>query len=68
MGVGKLDLTKEHTMNRTPTKTAAEIDVTSRTGRKAHCYLKRAGVTASIKNQINRRERRNGKAEARTWM
>lgn len=46
------------------TKTAAEVDVT--TGwRRLMCYTQRAGVTSGIKRQMRRRERREGKQEAR---
>lgn len=38
--------------------TAAEYDLLDR---KVYCYLQRAGVTAGIKRQIRRRERREGK-------
>lgn len=44
--------------------TAAEYDVV--TGwRRMYCYLQRAGVTAGIKRQIRRRERREGKTGIR---
>lgn len=33
--------------------------------RHIYCYLQRAGVTAAIKRQIRRRERRLGKADTR---
>ena len=41
----------------------AEWDVLH--SRRYYCYLKRAGVTAGIKRQMRRRERRAGKAETR---
>jgi hypothetical protein len=37
-------------------KTAAEYDLIF--GRKAYCYLTKAGVTSSIKRQLRRRRRR----------
>jgi hypothetical protein len=43
--------------------TDAEQDVVYM--RRWYCYLKRAGVTAGIKRQMRRRERREGKRETR---
>lgn len=45
------------------TVTGAEVDVVCR--RRRLCYTQRAGVTAGIKRQIRRRERREGRAAAR---
>lgn len=45
--------------------TSAERKVVSRYWRRTYCYLQRAGVTDSIKRQMRRRERREGKAETR---
>lgn len=50
---------------KTPAKTAAEQDATSRRARKALCYLQRAGVTSGIKRQIRRRDRRETRAALR---
>lgn len=44
-------------------KSGAEHDAVSRVARRVLCYLQRPGVTAGIKRQIRRRERREGKRE-----
>ncbi|MCW2901557.1 MAG: hypothetical protein JWO67_3822 [Streptosporangiaceae bacterium] len=49
--------------HRTPNMTGAEWDTLA--GRRFYCYLQRAGVTAGIKRQMRRRERRLGKLESR---
>lgn len=48
---------------RLPLRTAAEYDTVGWM-RKYLCYLSKPGVTAGIKRQIRRRERRVGKREA----
>lgn len=42
-------------------KDGAEWDVLF--GRQYYCYLQRAGATSSIKRQMRRRDRRDGKNE-----
>jgi len=49
--------------HRTPGLSGAEWDVLYY--RRMYCYLRRARVTAGIKRQMRRRERRAGKAETR---
>lgn len=46
-------------------KTAAEYDAFTR-WRRYYCYLSRAGTVKKIKRQANRRERREGRREARS--
>lgn len=43
-----------------------ENNAFSRYWRARYCYLAKAGVTKAIKNRANRRERRQGKHQART--
>ena len=45
--------------------TAAEQDTVSSKWRRALCYLGRPGVTSGIKRQMRRRERREGREQAR---
>jgi hypothetical protein len=49
---------------RRPIKGHGEQDVHTR-WRRLYCYTQRAGVTAKIKRQTRRRERREGKREMR---
>lgn len=46
------------------TKTGAEQDTVH--ARHIYCYLQRAGVTAGIKRQMRRRERRDAKQALRS--
>lgn len=50
---------------REPTRNGDEYDVVSNNGRwrRIYCYTQRTGVTAKIKRQIRRRERRNLKKD-----
>lgn len=48
-------------------KSGAEVDATSKDARRALACLGRPGVTAGIKRQMNKRDRRAGRAEARGW-
>lgn len=52
---------------REPPRNGDEQDVVAAGGRwrRMYCYTQRAGVTAKIKRQIRRRERRAGREEAR---
>lgn len=49
---------KRRTMGRRASKTAAEVDLHSRS---IYCYLQRAGATSSIKRMARRRERHDAK-------
>lgn len=50
-------------MSKRRTVTGAEVDVIY--ARRRLCYTQKAGVTAGIKRQIRRRERREGRAATR---
>lgn len=50
-------------MGKRPTRSGDEVDVVY--GRRYYCYLQRPGVSAEIKRRMTRRERREGKIEAR---
>lgn len=49
------------------TITGTEMDVVSRWWRRHLCWCKRAGATSWVKRGIRRRERREGRAEARGY-
>jgi hypothetical protein len=46
-------------------KNGDEADVISKRWRRRLAWLQRAGATKSVKRRINRRERREGRAEIR---